>query len=171
MVVDPEKASVYKRYLVKAVKRLKDRDVARQRLEEQILELRKLGGEDVKRQLAELERRIAEAIEREQHIVGFKQTEDLFHRKLRDRIDLLERKITGYLGSREERLKRITELEEKIALRLSDKNEQLSALKVELGQLESFAQELEGEPKLAKRLRGLQQRMEAVKNEIAARAA
>jgi len=169
--LDQDKVLTYKRYMAKAAKRLIDRDLARESLQKQVEELRKVGSADLKGHIDELERRIAEAIEREQKLVTHHQMEDMFHRKLRDRIAALEQKIGSYLATREQRMVRIVELEQKVAERLSDRNAQLDALRSALSQLEAMASELEGEPRLIKQLRALQSRIDSVKKAIAARVA
>jgi chromosome segregation ATPase len=171
MAVDPQKALLYKRYLAKSAKRMLDRDVARERLQAQIDELRKIDSKGMQAKIDELERRIADAVSRETTLRTHHQMEDLFHRKLRDRMSELEGRIDKYLKTRESRLQRITELEEKIAGRLSNKNEMVEALRIEIVQLEKMSQELEGEPKSAKKLNKIQDKIKSLKKDIEAKAA
>jgi chromosome segregation ATPase len=166
MAIDRTKALTYKKYLAKAASKMAGRDFAREKLEEQIVQLRKLSGDDVKKHLDELERRIADAIEREKQLLGHKAEEDSFHRKLRDRMEALEKQIHGYLSSREQRLSRVAELEQKIADRLKDKSQQLVLLKDEVARLERLAAEVENDKGAAKKLEKMRQRIDDVKKAI-----
>lgn len=166
MSVDRMKALSYKKYLTKAAARMAQRDFARVKLEEQIVQLRKMSSVDVQKHLDELERRIADAIEREKKLLLHKEEEDSFHRKLRDRMEALEKQIHGYLSSREQRLSRVAELEQKIAERLKDKSQQLILLKDEVARMERLAAEIEGDKKGAKKLDKLRQRIDDVKKAI-----
>jgi hypothetical protein len=170
MAIDRMKALTYKKYLSKAAAKMAERDYARQKLEEQIVQLRKLSSGDVQKHLDELERRIGEAIDCEKQLLGHKLEEDTFHRKLRDRMEALETQIHRYLESREDRLARVAELEQKIAERLKDKSQQLVLLKDEVGRMERLAGELEGDKRSAKRLDRLQKRINEVKKAIAQKA-
>jgi len=171
MVLDPSKALLWKNYLGKAAKRLAERDVARERLEQQIDHLRKLSSPSVQEQIDELERRIQAALEREKQLRGHHEMEDMFHRKLRDRMLALETKINAYLSTRQERLKRIAELEDRVAGRLSDKSEKLEVLKMELYRLEQLARELEADPRGQKKITAITDKIQTLKKDVSAREA
>ena len=169
MALDPEKVLVYKRYLAKSAHRMIERDVARERIKQQLDVLRDMHPEEMKSKIDELERRIAATIQREGTLRQHHASEDIFHRELRDRMSMLEGRINKYLSTREERLVRITALEEKIAVRLSDKNEQIATLRMDIEHLEKIARELEEEPKGRKKLAKLQERIATIKKEISSK--
>ncbi len=169
--LDPSKVYTFKTYLARAAGKLVARDLAREKLQEQINQLKKVASADIKGKIDELERRIVDAMARETKLRTHHESEDIFHRQLRDRMTMLERKIHTYLENREERLARVAELEQKVAERLSDRTEKLTALKMELQQLEYLAKEIAQGSKAAKKLSVLQERIESLKKDIDARQA
>jgi chromosome segregation ATPase len=171
MALDSEKILLYKRYCAKSAQRMLDRDLAREQLKEQLDALRAINPKAMQAKIDELERRIAEAIEREGRLRTHHNLEDMFHRKLRDRMEALEKRIGKYLQTREERLARIAELEDKVAKRLSDRNEQVAALKAEVEHLERMAEELEVESHHTRKIAKLRERIGSIKKDIEAKAA
>ncbi len=160
------KAQTLYHYCGRATRRLIERDYVRKALEEQIVKLRKIGSKDFQGQIAELERRISAAVAMEQRIAGHQSDEDIFHRKLRDKIDALEGRLGAFLASRQARATRIQELESKIISRLSTKTQKLTMVRDDIQKLEKMHSELEKVGKFKTKLQHLDERLHAMKEKL-----
>jgi len=165
-MLDKEKVHTWRKYLAKAARRMTERDHARERLEEQVAQLRKIDAPGVRKQLEQVQARLVEALEREKRLRKHHDDEQKFHDELKGRAHELESKIQKFLSTREQRLERIAQLEKKIAERLTDRNEHLGMLSKDLERLETQAGELKG-----KRAQQMLHRIRQAKQRASARAA
>lgn len=153
-------------YCAKSTRKLVERDYVRQELENQIKKLQKIGNKDVKNQMVELERKIAAAIALEQKISGHQTDEDVFHRKLRDRIEQLEKRLGTFLDSREARANRVKELEEKIVGRLATRSQKIALVRDDIEKLEKMHGELEKQNKSKSRLQQIDEKLHDLKDRL-----
>jgi chaperonin cofactor prefoldin len=164
--VDHLKAQTMFHYCAKSTRKLVERDYVRQELENQIKKLQKIGNKDVKNQMVELERKIAAAIALEQKISGHQTDEDVFHRKLRDRIEQLEKRLGTFLDSREARANRVKELEEKIVGRLATRSQKIALVRDDIEKLEKMHGELEKQNKSKSRLQQIDEKLHDLKDRL-----
>ncbi|MBI4144810.1 hypothetical protein HY493_01230 [Candidatus Woesearchaeota archaeon] len=166
--IDMDKAGTMFRYCAKSTHRMVERDYVRRELEGQLSKLRHIANKDMKGQLAELERRIAAAMSVEKRIMGHQTEEDVFHRKLRDKIELLEKRLGVFLENREERAQRIRELESKIVERLASKSQKVATVKEGIKTLEKMHQELSKSGKFKRKLAMIDERLASMKGRLKA---
>ena len=164
--VDHLKAQTLFHYCAKSTTRLVQRDFVRLALEEQLKKLRKIGDKDYKKQLAELERKISAAIVIEKTLKGHHSDEDVFHRKLRDKVDKLDKKLGFYLKSKESRKQRVRELETKVLHKISPKSQKVSMIKADLKKLENMHKELSETGKYKKKLQLVDKRIAQLKAKL-----
>lgn len=164
--VDHVKAQTLYHYCASATKRLVERDYVRKELENQIRKLRTIGNKNVQGQLIELERKIAAAIALEQKIAGHQTDEDVFHRKLRDRIEKLEGRLGSFLENREARATRIKELESKIVDRLATRSQKIAMVREDIKKLEQIHSELEKQSKAKSRLQQIDEKIHDLKDRL-----
>ncbi|MBI4151085.1 hypothetical protein HY492_03090 [Candidatus Woesearchaeota archaeon] len=150
--VDATKSQTLFHYCAHATRRLVERDYVKRQLEDQILKLRKVANKDVKGKLDELERQISATIAMEQRISKHQGEEDVFHRKLKDKMDILEKRLGVFLENREERAERIRILERKVLERLSTKTQKITLIKDDLKKLEKMHKDLAKSGKHKKQL-------------------
>ncbi|HSU72685.1 MAG TPA: hypothetical protein VLJ21_02455 [Candidatus Binatia bacterium] len=164
--VDHLKAQTLFHFCAKSTRKLIERDYVRKELESQIRKLRKIGNKNVQGQMVELERKIAAAIALEQRIAGHQTDEDVFHRKLRDRIEQLEKRLGSFLESREARANRIHELEGKIMDRLATRSQKIALVREDITKLEKIHTELEKQSKAKTRLQQIDERLHDLKDRL-----
>lgn len=164
--VDPDKASTLFHYCGHAARKINQRDFVRKDLEDQIVKMRKLANKDFKHHLEELERKIASAITSEQNIAKHQGEEDIFHRQLKDKIGVLEKRLGVFLENREARAERIRELERKILERLSDKTQKIALLRDDIKKLEQMHKELVKTGKNKKQLALVDDKIKLLKGKL-----
>lgn len=138
---DVAKARTALFYLGKANRKLKDREIARQKVKLAINRLKKISTTNIKKDLAELERRIAQALAMEKRVTGVTRDDEAEHNELIDKIDALQLKLAKYMDTSDAREKRIRELEHKILKSTQPKLYEMVMLKEGLVDLEREYQE------------------------------
>ncbi len=164
--VDHVKAQTLFHYCGHATRRLIERDYVKRELEDHIVKLRKFANKDLKGQLDQLERKISESIAMEQRIVGHQGEEDIFHRKLKDKMELLEKRLGVFLENRDERAQRIRELETKVLERLSSKAQKIALLRDDVSRLTAMHKELAKSGKNKKKLELVDDKLKAMKSRL-----
>ncbi len=167
MEVDLRKARTFFDYLSTAAKKYHEREVAREKLQIQIQKLKGLSTKSLRGHINELEKRLEESLAKEKKLEGYQKQEDVFHRQLKEKIARLEKKLGRYLETREGRLKRIVELENKIKQKTATRNEKASLVLAELGRLERIYREArKGKRVSRKRLDSIRRRISLMKKRV-----
>ena len=164
--VDRDKAQTLFHFCAKSTSRLIERDYVRKELEDQIRKLRKIGNKNMQGQILELERKISAAIALEQKLAGHQTDEDVFHAKLREKIELLEKRLGGFLESREERAQRVDLLEKKIKERLATKAQKVAMVRDDIAKLERIHTELEKTGTYKSRLQRIDEKLHGLKDRL-----
>ena len=164
--VDQDKASTFFHYCGHAARKINQRDFVRRDLEDQIVKMRKLANKDFKGHLEELERKIGQAIEIEQRVSKHQGEEDVFHRKLKDKMEVLEKRLGVFLENREARAERIRSLERKILERLSDKSQKIAIFKDDIKKLEAMHKELSKSKKYKSKLAIVDDKLKQLKARV-----
>ena len=164
--VDHLKAQTLFHYCAKSTARLVQRDFVKLQLEEQLNRLRKIGDKNYKKQIAELERKISAALDLEKTLKGHHADEDTFHRKLRDKVEKLDKKLGFYLKTKESRKQRIRELETKVMHKISSKTQKVNLIAADLKKLEKMHKELSKTGKFKKKLQLVDKRIVQLKAKL-----
>jgi len=164
--IDHLKAQTLFHYCGKSTARLIQRDYVRLQLEEQIKILKKIGDKNYKKRIAELETSISAAIQVEKQLKGHHSEEDVFHKKLTDKVDKLDKRLGIFLKGRESRTQRIRELEKKIMHQLSSKTQKVNLVKNDIKKLEKMHKELSKTGKYKKKLQIVDQRIAQLKGRL-----
>ncbi|MFC1774928.1 hypothetical protein ACFLZN_01280 [Nanoarchaeota archaeon] len=130
------KTTVFLHYLGRANKKLEDRALAKEKVKIALSKLRKISTKKVQKDLNVLEKRIAEALEKEQKIIAKQEQEEKEQSELLEKIDKLHDKLSRYLETSEARKKRIKKLENKIFEVTNPKRYKIMQLKEILFDLE-----------------------------------
>lgn len=135
---DPIKSRLILHYLGQSTKKMQDRENARKKLEVQLKQLKKISTNTLQKHLTELEKRISETVRIENKILSAQSTEDQFHHELKNKINILEKKLGRYVETKEVREKRIKELEDKIGDKQKKKHETILDIKESLHKMEKI---------------------------------
>tara|TARA_Y100000310_G_scaffold342895_1_gene448120 strand:- start:7113 stop:7649 length:537 start_codon:yes stop_codon:yes gene_type:complete len=117
--VDKDIMSIFFKHTIFAFKKYEEREYAIINLKDHLKKLKKIASKkehkkDFSEQLAELEDKIAIALEKERTIIKHVFDDETYNSKLHSRIELLDNKLGKYLDGRKLRSKRVKELEQKI---------------------------------------------------------
>ncbi len=144
--LDYEKAGVMLRHLSKAGKKLREKEIVHKQLGEQISQIKKFSSKkDFRAQIAELENRINEALEKEQRIIHHQETENSINRRLLDRIQGLEIKLGHYMKTKAQRDERLRELEVKIKGKSKARKQDVQAIEKQITLLERLYEKIRKE--------------------------
>ncbi|MBD3303880.1 hypothetical protein GF343_01950 [Candidatus Woesearchaeota archaeon] len=165
--VDLDKTRTLLLYLSLAKHKIDQREIAKQKLAAQISALKKISTKSVKKHVADLEKDIAEAIQKERNIISTQKTEDEQHQELVSKIDMLEAKLGKYLETKEARKKRILELEAKIKKKMASRKEKLAGLKDSIKSLEKLYSSAKKDKKVSrKRLKSIEAKIKNLKKKL-----
>jgi len=164
--IDHLKAQQLFHYCGKATARLIQRDYVRLELEKQIKILKKIGDKNYKKKIDELENKISAAIELEKTLKGHHAEEDVYHKKLTDKVDKLHQRLGVFLEGRDSRTQRIRDLEKKIMHQLSSKTQKVNVVKNDIKKLENMHKELSKTGKYKKKLQMVDQRVAQLKGRL-----
>lgn len=141
--IDLEKARLMLSHLAKAGRKLREREISQKRLGEQIDQLKKFSKrKDFKEDLKELENRIGTAIDNEQRIIQHQVSENAINRRLLDRIERLELKLSNYLKEKSQRASRIIDIELKVKEKSKAKKMQVEAIEKQVMLLEKLYEKI-----------------------------
>jgi len=136
---DPEKTRILLTNLMRAQKNLSGKREAKIRLKEQVEKLKKsTKAQATKTEIKELEKRLAEVLEKEEDILRHQQTREISGRRIKDRIHELEGKLSKYIEIKRDRDKRIAEIEDKIHKKFSVEKRQVEIIEGQLVHLEKL---------------------------------
>lgn len=165
--VDLDKTRTLLLYLSLAKHKIDQREIAKQKLAAQISALKKISTKSVQKHVADLEKDIAEAIQKERNIISTQKTEDEQHQELVNKIDMLEAKLGKYLETKEARKKRILELEAKIKKKMASRKEKLADLKDSIKSLEKLYSSAKKDKKVSrKRLKSIEAKIKNLKQKL-----
>ncbi len=109
---DPEKTRILLSHLMRARRIVEGKREAKNRLDEQIQKLKKsTRAKTARKEIKELEKRLADVIEKEEEIIRHQKTREISSRNIRGRIHELEGKLSKYIELKRKRDKRVVELE------------------------------------------------------------
>ena len=134
--VDNDKAQTLFLRLMIASRKLEEKEVSRKKLVEHLEKLRGIKiNKSFKKELDELDIRLADLLEKEKAILVKQSAEHSLHKKLNTKIKDLEQKLTGYLEFKKQKMSNIKELEEKIKKRMEE-SDRIAKLQGEIEGLE-----------------------------------
>ncbi len=157
---DLGKSRILFEHLIRATKSYNERETAREKLQLQIKKLKNLSTKSLRTHIDELQKRIDESITKEKRISSYQQREEIVHQKLQEKIRILEEKLGRYLDTRESRIKRIRELEDKIKNGVATKNEKVAIIEQKIQKLETLYRNARKDKKSSKK------RLEEIRNRI-----
>lgn len=123
-------------YLGKATKHFAEREFAKKKVKIELSRLKKISTGTIRKYVQNLERNIAEAINKEQSILKHRVKEDALHGDISERIEELEGRLNKYLAVHEERAHNIRLLETALANTQESKTEQVVLIKRSLTKVE-----------------------------------
>lgn len=149
--VDIEKTRLFLRHLGRASKTVLEKDAAKQKLQEQVSKLKKMSkAKEYRKEMRELEKRLADVVEKEEEIIRHQRTKGISTRRMREKIQELEKRLTHYLEKRKIREKRIAELEDKIRKRFMVEQNQIEIIEEQLKGLERIYENISSQKKHTK---------------------
>ena len=144
--MDYEKTRLMLKHLVKSSKKLKEKEIAKKNLGDQIEQIKKFSRKkDFKKQIEELEKRIDESVEKEMKIIHHQETENMVNRRLLDRIERLELKLSHYMKTKNQRVARINEIEQKIKGTSKARKKDVETIEKQIGLLEKLYEKIRKE--------------------------
>jgi chromosome segregation ATPase len=166
--VDTEKTRLLLRHLGRASKTVVEKDAAKQKLQEQVSKLKKLSkAKEYRKEMRELEKRLADVVEKEEEIARHQKTRDVSNKRMRDKIQELEKRLTRYLEQRKIREKRIGEIEDKIRKRFMVEQNQIEIIEEQLKGLERIYENISSQKKHTKEeLAAVKSKIEKLKNRL-----
>jgi len=165
--VDLDKTRTLLLYLSLAKHKIDQREIAKQKLAAQISALKKISTKSVQKHVAELEKDIEDAIQKERNIISTQKTEDEYHQELIEKIDMLEARLGKYLETKEARKKRILELENKIKRKMASRKEKLADLRDAIRNLEKLYASAKKDKTVSKmRLRSIKTKIRKLKQKL-----
>jgi chromosome segregation ATPase len=123
-------------YLGKAAKHYAEREFAKKKVKIELSRLKKISTGTIRNYVKNLERNIAEAINKEQSILKHQGKEDTLHGDIAERIEELEGRLNKYLAAHEERAHNIRLLESALANTQESKSEQVALIKRSIAKVE-----------------------------------
>lgn len=167
--IDKEKANLVLTHLSKAFKKISEKDFAKERLQQQVNRLKNQSrSKGYRKEIAELEKRLAEVLEKEDEILRHHKSREAATRRVREKINEVEERLTKYIESKRKRDQRVRELEEKIKRRFSVEQRQVDILAEQLGGLEKLYSKISGEKQYSKaQLSKVKKKIESLKKKLA----
>ncbi len=144
--IDEGKTRLLLSHLNRAVKRVKQKEEAKEKLAEHVNKLKKVSrAKSYRKEIRELEKRLSDVMEKEEEIIRHHKTKESFNRRLKEKINLLEKKLSKYIKSKGERDIRIRELEEKIKKRFVVEKREIEILEEQIMNIEKVYRKIAGE--------------------------
>lgn len=120
--VDSDKVQTLFLRCLLARKKFEEKKISRKKLVDQLESLRKVKiNKAFQHELDELDKRLADLLEKERTIVSSQKAEHSLNERLNVKIIDLEKKLTGYLDFKKNKIKRIKELETRVEKRIEEK--------------------------------------------------
>ncbi len=149
--VDPEKTRILLSHLMRAMRSVEGKREAKKKLDEQIEKLKKsTRAKTARKEIKELEKRLAEVLEKEEEIIRHQKTREISSMNIRERIHELEGKLSRYIELKRKRDKRVVELESKIKKKFSVEKRQVDILEEQLVHLEGLFGKISSDKKYTK---------------------
>ncbi len=167
VLVDRNKSALFLYYLGRSAQKLKEKEIAKKKLEITLKQLRKLSTKEISKHLDILEKHLKETLQKERRLLTTQEKEEMFLDSLAKKIDLLQHKLTRYQKTQNLRKKRIKELEEKMKLTLASKKEKINILKEDLKRLKTLYNSVKNKKNFDKRrLKKIADRILKIKEKI-----
>ncbi len=165
--IDANKRAVYLFYLARAAHRYNERERLHEQAEVGIKKLRKLDTKHIHEHMDELSEHLDHIAVQEKYIVEQQKEEELIHKDLKSKINVLEDKLGKYLKTQEGRKKRIKELEEKINKKFETKKEKAEQLKKDIRRLTLIYQKAHQSRKYSKEaLKQIHERIQELRKKV-----
>lgn len=141
--VDPEKSRLLLKHLSKSNSHFKQKDYEKQELKDQIKKLKKtIKSKSYQKDLKLLEQKLSTVLGKEEEIIRKHRAREAFNRRIREKIDSLERKITNYLATKKLRDNRIEELEHEVKRRFIVEQREIELLEKQIIMLENLFEKI-----------------------------
>lgn len=138
LTFDVGKTRTWLYYLGRASVKVKERAIAREKVRVAVKRLKQISTKNIQKDINLLERRISEALKKENQLLTKQKEEDLVHFDLLEKVDLLQKKLGRYLETKDAREERMKKLEDKIFRITQPKKFQIIELKEGLKHLEDI---------------------------------
>lgn len=169
--VDTEKTRLILSHLGRAAEKLKEKDIAKQELKDQIKKLKRtIKSKVYRKEMRELEKKLGNVLEKEEKILRHQKTREAFKRRINEKIDALEKKLTRYIETKKGRDRKIAGLEENIKRRFAIEEKEIEILEEQILNLEKLFKKISGEKayskatlgKVRKKIESLKKRLEKI---------
>lgn len=166
---DPEKTRILLSHLMRARRIVEGKREAKNRLDEQIQKLKKsTRAKTARKEIKELEKRLADVLEKEEEIIRHQKTREISSRNIRGRIHELEGKLSKYIELKRKRDKRVVELESKIKKKFSVEKRQVDILEEQLVHLEMLFGKISSDKKYTKsQISSVKKKIDSLKKRLA----
>lgn len=170
--IDEGKTRLLLSHLNKALDKVNKREESRKKLREQMEKVRKASRSKAHmKEMKELEKRLADVIEKEQEMIMHHRARESFNRRIKDKIDELETKLSRYLAAKRKRGARIKELEKKIKRRFAAEQKEIEILEEQIMGIEEMYRKISGEKthtkdeldRVKKKIESLKERLSKIK--------
>lgn len=144
--VDTDKARVLISHLNRAAGKVKEKDIAREQLEDQLKKIKKLSkAKNYRKEMRELEKKLSNVLEKEEELIMHQKKRDIFFKRLRERIDELEKKLTRYIDTKKLREKKLAEVEDQVRRRYAAEQHEIDLLEEHLAGLQGMFERISTE--------------------------
>ena len=133
---DVPKARMVLYYLGRAGNKLRERELAREKVRVAIRQIRKISTKEMKQDIENLERSIAQALSKEKRILAVQRDEAMAHDTLAGKIDMLQQRLETYLKAAKSREAHVRSIEQRVLAVTRPHMAKLLALKEGLVELE-----------------------------------
>lgn len=169
---NPLKVRLFLKNLCFAKEKLEERKEAKHNFKKQIEKVKKISGQKTNKkvfnqELQALEQRMSNLIEAEKKIMTRQQQEYTFSSFLEGRIAAMEKKIDEFLKYKEERRKKVEELEHKIKNKTITRTERIFLVKQQINNLEKKLENLKKSKKYSEEdLKKIEERIKFLKQKL-----
>lgn len=166
--VDIEKTRLLLKHLGKSTGKLKKKDIAKEELKDQIKKLKKtIKSKAYKKEMKVLEKKLSEVLEKEEEIIRHHKTRDAVNRRIREKIESLEHKLTRYIATKRLRERRIDELESTIKRKAAVEQKEIEILEDQIISLETLFEKISSDRTYSeKEIQRVRIKIENLKNRL-----
>lgn len=166
MLVDREDSATLLNYLAKAAYRVKEREIAKKKLEISLQRLKKLSTKELNKHIDNLEDDIQDAMEKARLIRTRQTEEEETHKKLSQRLKKLHDKLDEYMSQQNKFSQKVEKIDNKID-EYADRKEKLESLKKDLKELQKIYTAAKRSKKYSKKeMEKAEKRIKKLKQEV-----
>ncbi|MBN2112478.1 hypothetical protein JW707_05265 [Candidatus Woesearchaeota archaeon] len=166
--VDIEKTRLLLKHLGRSSARIKQKDTAKEELKDQIKKLKKtIKSKAYKKEMKVLEKKLAGVLEKEEEIIRHHKAREAANRRIREKIESLENKLTRYIATKKLRERRVEELQSTIKRRFSVEQKEIEILEEQIMNLETLFERIRHDKKYTeKELGRVKSKIEILKKRL-----